>query len=90
MVGKVPANMCRIFSSLLNERNVSTITCVAVGTPTLSKYTEPQQSFKRKKSGKDREGGGAMIQCKYILKCYNSCYNDVLEKLKKSFDLVDL
>ena len=61
--------MCKIFSDLLNKRKISKISCVAVGTPTLSKYAEPQQSFKRHctKSGMDREGGGAVIPCKYFL-----------------------
>ena len=38
----------------------------------------------------DREGGGAVIPCKYILKCYDSSYNSVLENLKKSLDSEDL
>ena len=74
MVGRVPASMCKIFPTLLNKRNISAISCVAAGTSTLGKYVEPQQSLKRHtKSGMDREGGGAVITCKYILKYYNSC-----------------
>ena len=38
----------------------------------------------------DGEGGGAVIPCKYILKCYDSSYNSVLENLKKSLDSEDL
>ena len=70
MVGGVPANMCKIFSTLLNKRNISWISRVAVGTPTLSKFNEPQHFFKRRtKLGMQREDGGAVISCKYFVKC---------------------
>ena len=84
MVGRVPANLCKIFSSFMQERKVLKISCVAVGAPTLSKHVEPQQSYRkqRQRSGRDREGGGAVIPCKYVLQCFDSCYSDVLESLK--------
>ena len=80
MIRVVPANMCKIFSTLLNKRNISLISWVAVGTPTLSECNEPQQFFKRRtKLGMQRKDGGAMTSCKYFVKCYDSCYNNVLE-----------
>lgn len=90
MVGRVPANMCRIFSELLDGRSIEKICCFADGAPMLSKTVDPQTSFRSYKSRKDREGGGAVIPCKYVLHCYESCHEDVLERLKKSFSLPEL
>ena len=82
IVGRVPANVCKILTKLLQERKIEKIQCLAVGTPTLSKTTDPQRSFKRyPKASKDREGGGAVIPCEYKLSCYESSYNSVLECL---------
>ena len=84
IVGRVPANVCKILTKLLQERKIEEIQCSAVGTPTLSKNTDPQISFKRyPKSNKDRKGGGAVIPCEYKLSCYEFSFDTVLECLNE-------
>ena len=47
VVGRVPANVCRIFAELIQTEKIKKIQCVAVGPPTLSKTVDHQRSFKR-------------------------------------------
>jgi len=84
VVGRVSANVCRIFSELLQNEKIRKTQCVAVGPPTLSKTVDPQRSFRHCPNGKkDREGGGAVIPCEHSISCYESTYDYVLEKLSK-------
>ena len=83
MVGHVPANLCRIFSNLLDEAKITKISCIAVKKPCSSKHVDPRQSFKRNpKQRNDREGGGAVVPCKFVLKTYDSCYDKVIGALQ--------
>ena len=69
-VGRVPANLCRVFRSLL-KRNMleNDITCYYGGNVGHSKNPHFQQAFKkaRTRQGKDRPGGGAELNCTYFL-----------------------
>ncbi len=91
MVGHVPANLCRILSELLDEAKITKISCIAVGSPCSSKYVDPRQSFRRNpKQRNDREGGGAVIPCKFVLKTYDSCYDKVIKTLQTLLKSKDL
>ena len=59
IVGRVPANLCKLFRRLLKDREVFKITCWSVDSP--RQKPSPQQSFRRNFKGKDRRGGG----CRY-------------------------
>ena len=83
MIGRVPANVCKTFTKLLQEKYVVKISCISVGEPTLSKSVDPQRSFKRYQwKNKDREGGGAVIPCKYIVYCNESSCKHALDCLE--------
>ena len=84
MVGRVPANLCKIFRKILSDRDVTTITCHAEEAPNLSKIPPPQQSYKRNFRIKDRRGGGAVIPCRFVLTCHESTYNKVKHYIKLS------
>ena len=75
VVGRVPANLCKVFRKLLKEGQVKEITAK----PTISKVPDSGQSFKRNKKDYDRRGGGAVIPCKYILSCYSSSYDNTVK-----------
>ena len=84
IIGRVPANVCKLFAELLKQRMIQEVHCFATSIPTLSRSVDPKTSFKRRpNSGKDREGGGAVIPCEYIITCYSSCYNTVLQRLNE-------
>ena len=64
---------------------IQEIHCFATGDPGLSRSVDPKRSFKRQlNSGKNQESGGAVIPCEYIITCYSSCYNSVLQCLNKT------
>ena len=83
-VGRVPANVCKLFNKLLLDGDVKEITCRSVEKPTLSRIPAPEQSFKRKPKGIDRRGGGAVIPRYYTLSCYESSYKKVIEYLNEA------
>ena len=80
-VGRVPANLGKIFRNLISARDVSKITCVSQNKPTLSRIPPARQSYKRYVERKDRRGGGAIIPCKYMLRCPDAIYIRVKEFL---------
>ena len=77
IIGRVPANIGKIFHQLFDERKLQRITCRSTDKPTLSNIPPPQESFKRNPGKKDRRGGGGVIPCVYILHCWNSSYEQV-------------
>ena len=64
VVGRVPANLCKLFKGFCEKKII--IKCQATGDPTTSIHPPSKQSFKKYKHGKDREGGGDVVPCKYI------------------------
>ena len=77
MIGRVPANLCKVFRELLGNGQVKHIRSLAVNPPTRSAVPPPEQSFRRNPKGKDRRGGGAIIPCIYKLSCADGCYETV-------------
>ena len=82
-VGRVPANLCKLFEKLLKDGYVTNITCSSQNDPERSKIPPPEQSFKRKKNDHDRRGGGAVIPCHFTLICHDSTYKKVAHYLKE-------
>lgn len=78
-VGRVPANLCKMFRKVLHEKDVVKIKCSSLDDPHLSGIPPPQESFKRNPRGKDRRGGGAVIACKYTLHCHDTTYEKVVQ-----------
>ena len=80
------ANVCKLFHDMLSEGEVKEIMCWPMEKPTLSTVPASHQSFKRNLYGrKDRRGGGAVIPCKFVLTCFDSCYERIRERLIKVF-----
>ena len=86
IVGRVPANVGKLFLKVLRDEYVDKITCRSVELPTLSRVPPPQRSFMRNETGYDRRGGGAVIRCKYVLRCYNGTYDTVYKYLTDALD----
>lgn len=84
-VGRVPANVCKIFTTLLNNGLVREICCWSTGEPCLSRHPYSKQTFKSNRGGQDRQGGGAVIPCRFDLICYESSYEKVISHLLKEF-----
>ena len=72
--GRVPANMCKIFSTLLNKRNILTISCVAVAYPKQMCWTTTvfQKTYKIRDAQRRWRGSDSM---QIYLKCCDSCYS---------------
>ena len=85
-VGRVPANICKIFEKLLDNGDVAKISCIAVSDPELSTIPPSRQSFKRKLNDHDRRGGGAVVPCSFKLICHDNTYQKVKQYLKKELN----
>ena len=88
-VGRVPANLCKLFRKVIGDADVIKIKCYAESAPTISKQPPSQQSYKRNVRGKDRRGGGAVIPCRYVLFCYETSFNKVKLYLEHSIKDLD-
>ena len=54
IIGRVPANICKLFVELLKQRMIQEIHCFATGDPGLSRSVDPKRSSKRQlNSGKN-------------------------------------
>lgn len=84
-IGRVPANLCKLFKGFSEKK--FEIYCRATGDPTLSASPPAQRSFKKNKSGKDCEGGGAVIPCIYSINVPNSNFLNVKSELVDFFGL---
>ena len=67
VIGRVPANICKIFKELITSNQVKKITCMSTDNPNISKVPPSQQSFRKNQHGFDRRGGGGIIPCRYII-----------------------
>ena len=76
MVGRVPANMCKIFSTLLKKTNISTITCVVVAYPKQMCWTATvfQKTYKIRDALRRWRDSDSM---QIFLKSCDSCYSFV-------------
>ena len=85
-VGRVPANLCRAFGDLLtNDMLVGEITCHYGGTARRSIDVPTHQSFKRSRTrqGRDRQGGGAELNCSYHIRVKGSRYEDAVRTFRQ-------
>ena len=85
-VGRVPANLCKLFKQLLKNGSVTKIICLMTDPICLSQIPPAQQSYKRNINGDDWRGGGAAVHCKYLLSCYDVTYEKVTEFMKNAVD----
>lgn len=71
MIGRVPANLCKLFRQQLLSRDVAKITCLATGAPKGSKRPPLRAAFKRNvnNGGLDKCGGGIVVPCIFFLHC---------------------
>jgi len=78
-VGRVPANLCKVFRGLLKTGDIYRVSCFSKGKATIS--CNPRSSLQMCKSwGNDHRGGGAIIPSNYRLYCRNiKTYNRVSE-----------
>lgn len=83
-IGNVPANLCGLFKDLIDNRRVKSITCYSTGhKPRSSRIVESSQRFlKSAQGGRDRRGGGVVLDCKYILTVDSSNRSAVIEEIR--------
>ena len=67
VIGRVGANICKVFKELITSNQVKKITCMSTENPNISKVPPSQQSFRKNQHGFDRRGGGGIIPCRYII-----------------------
>ena len=82
-VGNVPANLCGLFKELLMSGLAQDVKCFATANkPRRSTVVPASQSFRKGQSGgRDRRGGGVVLDCKYVFKVRTSSRASVLEKI---------
>lgn len=64
-IGRVPANLCKVFRKVLQKGYTNRITCTYLGRVGHSVRPEVGQQFRRNPGGQDRPGGGADLHCNY-------------------------
>lgn len=84
-VGSVPANLCGLLKGLLDDGRVKTIECVSV-VPKPRASTLGQQAFHKSAAGKDRRGGGVVLDCKYVLHTEVSRRREVIDQIRQFLD----
>ena len=92
-VGRVPANLCRIFRKLLqNDMLLEIITCYYSGTAEHSISPHFQKVFKRARTsqGRDEPGGGAELKCGYFVRIKETSYDQAVELFKKRLPKEDI
>ena len=92
-VGRVPANLCRVFRELLGRNIIiESILCYYGGKIGHSKNLHFQQDFKRAhtRQGIDTAGGGAELTCSYFLLIKDDCYEEAVKLFKKRLQKEDI
>ena len=84
-VGRVPANLCKLLRGF-SQKKVK-VKCFSTGPPSLSSNPPAQRSFKKNFGRNDREGGGAIIPCKYLLNIPDNEFFSVKAELVAFFGL---
>ncbi len=67
-IGRVPANLCKLFKILLSDGFVEEVKCLYNGKAAPTTQPPTQQAYKRAKyyAGKDRAGGGVELTYSYF------------------------
>ena len=82
-VGSVPANLCGMLKELLDSGKVRRLTCYSTASkPRRSESPPAHQKFAKRFSGKDRPGGGVVLDCKYVLAVKASWRKDVIDEIR--------
>ena len=63
VIGRVPANICKILKELITSNQVKKITCMSTDNPNIRKVPPSQQSFRKNQHGFDWRDGGGIIPC---------------------------
>ena len=84
IIGRVPANICKIFKELITSNQVKKFTRMSRDNPNISKVLPSQQSFRKNQHGFDRRGGGGLAPCQYIIHCYDSTFEKIRNNLHES------
>ena len=84
VIGRVPANICKILKELITSNQVKKITCMSTDNPNIRKVPPSQQSFRKNQHGFDWRGDGGIIPCRYIIYCYDSTLEKVRNILHES------
>ena len=81
-VGHVPANLCKVFTELINQEilTISDIKCSCTGSVGAPSNIPIHQSFSRHARGfhRDRPGGGAELKCRYVLTVPNNRFRQTM------------
>ena len=84
VIGRVPANICKILKELITSNQVKKITCMSTDNPNIRKVPPSQQSFRKNEHGFDWRSDGGIIPCRYIIYCYDSTLEKVRNILHES------
>ena len=69
VIGRVPANICKLFRELLDRGYISSILCFCIDNPSHSKHPHYSQAYQKRSGKNDRQGGGGVIPCRFELEC---------------------
>ena len=68
-IGRVSATVCKLFKTLLGNREVYSITCYGKDKATISTKLHSCQYFRKKPGKKGIRGGGGVIPSNFALRC---------------------
>ena len=87
-VGNVPANVCCLFRNLQGDSRVERLQCVPVGVKPRPSIAPPSKTKFRKSpyaGGKDRRGGGLVLDCEYIIQLKSPSYRSAVKSEVRQF-----
>ena len=88
-VGRVPANLCRAFRMITERQLCTELTFVYNNSFGVSREPRPDQSFERRFSAgsitldRDLPGGGAELQCSYIITVQSRYFKEMMRILEQ-------
>ncbi|XP_074644266.1 uncharacterized protein LOC141901088 [Tubulanus polymorphus] len=89
IVGRVPANLCRVFALMLQAGYTDEVTCVY--TEEVFSRKKKFTSYRRSRSGRmDREGGGMELACESTAEYNFEDRGNIQEIINKNIKNLDL
>ena len=86
-VGRVPANLCRAIRIITEIELCTDVICLYKNHVGVSTDPRPEQSFERRSTSltpdRDLPGGGAELQCSYIMKVNTRDFEETMHTLEQ-------
>ena len=89
VVGRVPANLCRLLIKLKQEKVITGLKCVCTGVVERSEKPHYMTTFKHGED-MDRNGGGVIVGADYLIKCPIEQYDKFKAMVESNIPRSDL